>query len=100
MKYTMTTPCDDCPFLKKTAHGFTIRRLEEFASGSFHCHKTGDEVEDDNGGTEFVANDESQVCAGALIFLEKRKTSSQMMRIAERLGLYDHTKLNMKAPVR
>ena len=28
-------------------------------------------------------------CAGALVFAEKRGTSSQMMRIAERLRMYD-----------
>src|SRR6185369_6819913 len=37
MIYTMTTPCDECPFLKFMAHGFTIRQLEGFASGEFGC---------------------------------------------------------------
>lgn len=31
--------------------------------------------------------------------LEKMQQPHQMMRIAERLGMYDHTKLNMSAPV-
>ncbi len=75
-------------------------RLWEFANGSFHCHKTGDCVEDDEGSSDFVANDNSSACAGALIFLEKRGQSSQMTRIAGRLGLYDPDKLNMKANVR
>jgi hypothetical protein len=80
--------------------GFTLRRLQEFASGAFPCHKTADAVEDDDGGTQFEANENSQACAGALMFNEKRGQSNQMMRISERLGFYDHTKLNMDADVR
>lgn len=96
MKYTMTTPCDQCPFLKKLKHGFTIKRLNEFASGEFACHKSC-EVNDD---AEFTPKSESVHCAGALIYLEKREQSTQMMRICERLGMYDRTKLNMEADVR
>jgi hypothetical protein len=100
MRYTMTTPCDQCPFLKSMKRGFTLRRLQEFAAGPFPCHRTASEVEDEDGGSEFHANQDSQHCAGALIFNEKRGQSNQMMRIAERIGLYDHTKLNMDAAVR
>ena len=38
-------------------------------------------------------------CAGALIFLEAQEQPNQMMRIAERLGLYDRRKLDMESPV-
>jgi hypothetical protein len=99
VKYTMTTPCAECPFLKSMARGFTIKRLREFADeGAFPCHKACD-ADDDSG--EFVARDDNTpACAGALIFNEKRNRPNQMMRIAERLGMYDRTKLNMEAPVR
>jgi hypothetical protein len=97
MKYTQTTPCKECPFLKSMAHGFTIRRLSEFASGPFPCHKSA-VIDEEEGG--FTATEKSVHCAGALIFLEKRKQPNQMMRIAERLGLYDYRKLDMTAPVR
>lgn len=101
MTYDLTTPCSSCPFLESMKHGFSIRRLHEFASGSFPCHKTADEVEDNHGdGTEFRPNAKSKHCAGALIFLEKRDAPNQMMRIAERLGMYDRSKLNKKAKVR
>lgn len=82
--------------------GFTIRRLEEFASAEFACHKTCEQ--DDEG--DYVARDGSPHCAGALIFLEKRGRPHQMMRICERLRgkdgkpMYDPTKLDMKASVR
>lgn len=95
MKYTMTTPCDQCPFLKSMAHGFTLGKLKAFASGEFPCHKTAD---GESG--EYLATEDSVHCAGALIFNEKREQPHQMMRICERLGFYDMTKLNMDAPVR
>jgi len=38
-------------------------------------------------------------CAGALILLEKLEQPSQMMRIAERLRMYDARQLDMDAPV-
>lgn len=97
MNYTLTSPCDQCPFTKKMAHGFSLRRLEEFASGAFHCHQTG--AHDEESG-EYRATKDSLHCAGALIYLEKRGRSHQMMRIAERLGMYDASKLNMNADVR
>jgi hypothetical protein len=100
MDYTMTAPCDQCPFLKKMSRGFRLQRLEEFAAGAFPCHKTADEVETEDGGVEFHANANSKHCAGALIYNEKRGRANQMMRIVERLGLYDASKLNMSAKVR
>lgn len=103
MNYTMTKPCDACPFLN-TANNrrtFKMRRLMEFASGAFPCHKTAKIIEDEQGESEgFTAKANSQHCAGALIFCEKRNMPSQMMRIAERLGMYDRRKLDMKANVR
>lgn len=97
MNYDLHSPCDQCPFLRSMARGFSIQRLEEFAAGSFHCHKTG--TQDDHTG-EFIALPTSKYCAGALIYVEKRNRPNQMMRIAERLSLYDRRKLNMDAPVR
>jgi len=91
-----------CPFLNTAnmRQSFTITRLREFASGAFPCHKTAAVDEDDEGSGEFIANDNSLHCAGALIFNEKRDAPNQMMRICERLGFYDRTKLDMTAKVR
>lgn len=98
MKYGLTTPCDQCPFLKKMKRGFTMRRLYDLiGNGSVHCHKTGKHDEESG---DFVATENSHHCAGALIFLEKRNQPNQMMRIAERLGFYDRTRLDMKASIR
>lgn len=94
MKYTMTSPCDGCPFL--IGSGFTWKSLTKHASGEFACHKACDLTEDD----VYQARDQNTPhCAGALIFLEKQEKPHQMMRICERLGFYDRTKLNMEANV-
>lgn len=96
MHYKMRTPCDACPFLKGS--GFTLASLKRHSSGEFACHKQCD-LDDETGEYKQKANGKSAHCAGALIFLEKRGEPHQMMRICERLGMYDHTKLNMDAPV-
>lgn len=100
MRYTQTTPCKECPFLKSMKHGFTMQRLQEFASGEFPCHKSADLNEDEDGCSEFIANEKSVHCAGALIFNEKRNQPHQLMRIAERFGMYDRRKLDTNANVR
>lgn len=97
MDYTLTTPCKECPFLNKFKKGFSVKQLEGFASGEFACHKTCD-VSEETGSFEPAAK--SVHCAGALIYLEKRERPHQMMRIVERLGMYDRTKLDMDADVR
>ena len=94
MNYNMTTPCDECPFT--IGSGFTWRSLKAHASGEFGCHKAC--KHDDETG-EFIPHEKTPHCAGALIFLELQGRPHQMMRIAERLGMYDSTKLNMAAPV-
>lgn len=99
MQYNMTEPCDACPFLKGS--GFQWKSLEEHASGEFPCHKACDLVEDEEVGSHYreKKNGKTPHCAGALIFLEKQNTPHQMMRICERIGMYDRTKLNMEAAV-
>lgn len=74
MKQPLKSPCNECPFLNKMKRGFTLQRLTELALiPNFHCHKTGDCKEDEEGLGEFVANEKSVLCAGAMIFLAKRK---------------------------
>jgi hypothetical protein len=95
VRYNLTTPCDQCPFLKGS--GFTWQALKGHASGEFPCHKTCKLDEDES--TFIPRSDKTPHCAGALIFLEKQNAPHQMMRICERLGFYDRRKLNMNAPV-
>lgn len=94
MNYTMTTPCDACPFLQGS--GFKMKQLLAHSSGEFACHKT---CELDDESSVYAPKRSSVHCAGALIFLEKRNRPHQMMRIAERVQMYDRRKLNMEAPI-
>lgn len=95
MKYNLHKPCKECPFL--VGSGFEDERLEEFASGEFPCHMQS-ELNDES---EYVErnNGKTNHCAGALIYLEKRNSPHQMMRICERLRMYDRRKLDMDADV-
>lgn len=108
MRFDLTKPCGNCPY--RTDRPFylcperTAEILDAITDGqqTFACHKTVDyDAEDDD---EESAGDgrhttKTQHCAGALILLEKLERPNQMMRIAERLGLYDRRKLKMDAPV-
>ncbi len=96
MKYDLHKPCSNCPFLKKGGVRLLPARVNEIAgiflrggSGEFPCHKTLREAAD--GETHETAK--SKHCAGALIFAEKHERPTQMMRICERIGMYDRTKL-------
>lgn len=101
--YGLTTPCKDCPFRTDIKPYLRPGRLEEIQEGlergEFPCHKTTTLEDDPEGGSRRTNTNKEMHCAGALILKEKLGESSQMMRIAERLGLYDHTKLDMDAPV-
>ena len=90
-QYAMTSPCVNCPFRKVGGIRLSKERAKEIAShdGSFPCHKTTSSDEDGNP----CETGKEKACAGFLIFNEKRGRPNQMMRIAERLGMYDPTKL-------
>jgi hypothetical protein len=101
MKFTMTAPCPKCPFRYDVKPYLSPDRCEEILDSithqqqTFACHETT--AFDDDG--EPVQSDSEQHCAGALILLEKIEQPNQMMRICERLGMYDRTKLKMDSPV-
>jgi hypothetical protein len=97
VKFEKKVPCNDCPFRRGTPMSLTPERVMEIGSmmlsssgGMFPCHKTTISVEDEeDGSVSREAVRDSQHCAGALIFAEKNETSTQLMRIAERIGFYD-----------
>lgn len=102
MKHTMGKPCAHCPF-RTDIQGYLRReRVIEiaeslFQGASFPCHETTEAWDDDDDG-ERHATDDSQQCAGAEIFLAKQGMSTQLGRIAERLGM-KVAKLDKKSPV-
>lgn len=92
MKYQLRKPCKSCPFRISTGFKFPEDRAEEIISsnGGFACHDTTTVK------GRGVDHKEAQACAGRLILLEREKQPDQMMRISERLGFYDRTKLDME----
>lgn len=95
MHFDLHVPCSSCPFLRKGGIRLTKGRVKQITRDilsdqgkTFACHKTTAER---NGELAEVMS--SRHCAGALIFSEKHGSCTQMMRIAERLGMYDRKKL-------
>jgi hypothetical protein len=91
MHFDLKKPCDNCPFLKKGGIRLTQGRIQQIAGymldsqgATFPCHKTTIDTDEDGR----AATPKSKHCAGALIFAEKNDNANQMMRIAERLGIY------------
>lgn len=100
MNFNLKKPCAHCPFRTDIEPFIHAERAEEICQslvngGSFACHKTLGH--DDDGDT--MVRQKSEMCAGAMIMLEKIERPNQMMRICERLGQYDHRKLDMSQPV-
>lgn len=96
MEFDLRTPCKDCPFRKDVLPYLSPERAEDIGDAilsgqTFTCHKYTHSL-----GYE---GEKEKHCAGATIILEKEEQPNQMMRIAERIGLYDRTKLNMDAPI-
>lgn len=95
--YGMTVPCAGCPFSKGAeAVRLTAHRAAGLANNmlrsdgkEFYCHKTVDYETIEEADEYTSGTDNSIHCAGALIFAEKQGRAHQMMRIAERLGMYD-----------
>jgi len=102
MSYKLRTPCAECPF-RTDIPGYLRRERaieisESIADGAeFPCHKTT--VPDPSTDFEMVKAAHSQFCAGALIMMEKMEAPNQIVRIAERVGAYDATRMDMDAPV-
>ncbi len=95
MNYNLTKPCDNCPFRADKLFYLRPQRIKEIVNtGNFACHKTVDYSNE-----EPELKDKSEHCAGLLIMLEHMEQPHQMMRISERLGVYDRTKLDMSQPV-
>lgn len=98
--YTLKSPCADCPFRSDVARYLNPERAQEimrdsYEDSNFYCHKTVD-YSDDNG--EGRVAEKSRVCAGFLVTMEKEGRANQPTRIAERLGIYDRTQMDLEAP--
>lgn len=86
-------PCAKCPFRKDVPIYLRRERREEIAhalnnGGDFSCHATVNYVEDDDG-ESYGDTSEATTCAGAAKALMLAGGTTQLMRVAERLGLAD-----------
>lgn len=91
--------CTDCPFrADRDFHGLRAERVADIAQSlrdgaTFHCHSTLDyslsEELDESGEPCSPVVEKSQFCAGALATMEQGGEPNQIVRIAERLGIYD-----------
>ena len=95
-------PCTHCPFRKdRPIYLRRSRRIEIaealLSGGSFHCHATVEQMEDDDG-ENYQDTTESLLCAGAEKSLAAKGLSSQMGRIADRLGLADTEAVVLRGP--
>ncbi len=102
VNFDLKKPCQKCPFRTDCLKGWLGGgRAEEIVDAlfqsdqTFACHETT--KFDDDG--EDIPGDHEQHCAGAMILMEKQSAANQMMRIGERLGMYDRSKLDMESPV-
>ncbi len=103
--YRLTRPCKTCPFIRANLTPLRPGRVAEIERlterGAFTCHATTipDPDPDPEDAGNRVDGLKARHCAGLMIVREKLARPSQMMRIAERLGMYDPSKLDMKADV-
>lgn len=100
MKYDLVRPCPHCPFRTDIPGYLRPERARQIArdvaSGAeFPCHQTTEH--DDDGDAHAVAD--SQMCAGATIAMMKGGGPNQILRIAERVGMWDPEKMDLDAPV-
>jgi hypothetical protein len=63
--------------------------------GQFPCHQSVnyDDLDAEEEDNIYRDSDNEVHCAGALAFAEIQNNATQMMRISERLGLYDPSKI-------
>lgn len=92
MKFNLSKPCGHCPFRSDITPYISTERAEEICNAvlkedkTFRCHETLGRI---------IGNH----CAGALILTTKEDAPNQMQQVAERLGLYDRSKLDLESPV-
>jgi hypothetical protein len=92
MNAIVAAPCGKCPFRKDVPIYLRADRRRDIAESllnddNFYCHNTTVDDPDDDGDRMVVSD--SQICAGAAKALMMSGGSTNLMRIAERLGLAD-----------
>jgi hypothetical protein len=98
-RYSLTAACAKCPFRTDVPKYLRPERAREIArsiqgGSDFPCHVTTVQSEDEDGmGRLEDKVGVSRVCAGAIATMEREGNPNQMLRIAERIGLYNPEKI-------
>lgn len=105
MRFSLIRPCLHCPFRYDHRGYLRPDRAQEIADAlllhdqTFACHETTVSTEVEDGEEDMLVVQETEHCAGAMVFLLKQDRANQLMRIVERLGLWDAGKMDMNSPV-
>src|SRR5580765_7799694 len=90
MAFALRQPCVECPFDPRNNLYLRPARAEEIAEAlersTFACHMT-------------LEQRPQQHCAGARVIMARTRRWGDMQQIAQRLGLFDPSKLNLEARV-
>lgn len=109
MRFSLKSPCTQCPFRSDITPFITGERADEIVNAvlveekTFTCHKALNGEWNDSTigeGEECYSPSAKDIhCAGALVLITRNGAPHRMLQLAERLGLYDPSDLNMAAPV-
>ena len=111
MKFTLTTPCDNCPFRSDIIFYLRKGRRKEIADNlrhdkTFVCHKTVDyerwrETREDDDEAHYEYQGGEIHCAGALIAMHRKGEiqGNFLLRMAIMFGWLKIENLNMSADV-
>lgn len=101
MRFDLPSPCAECPFRCDITPFLRLERTEEISVAvehqTFRCHMVAKAPQPRDKGR--YAKKIHQHCAGVLIIMAKMDWWGDMQQIAERLGIFHPSKLDMKAPV-
>lgn len=95
MKTDLKRPCKHCPFRADIPGYLRAGRVAEinyalvYGNSTFPCHKTLEDVENEDGEGELCTTPDSQHCAGAILLMLRTGEfdDNQMMRIFTRTGM-------------
>lgn len=109
MRFDLTRPCSNCPFLREGGIRVHPERAREIAQGqlngreerTFPCHKTTIDVTitNEDGDEEYDKGwgPHTQYCGGAMTFAILLGSYNQTLQIAERLGWWDPSQMEPTA---
>jgi hypothetical protein len=97
MNFNVLTPCANCPFRREGFLPLRAGRVQDIAAEqlkpegkTFACHKTTQGRRGSAGHSH---------CAGALLFQKNNKHETQLVQIAQRLGMLNTSRLSDPAAV-